>query len=79
MRYLVSLPENSINSFHKLANKPEGEWYCTSDPVDEKVGSGGGTAWLLTEAWKSQKTGLNFSDWLAEEKRILIHGGGQSC
>ena len=78
MRYLVSLPKNTVNSFHKLSGRSEEEWYCTSDPKGEKVGSGGGTAWLLSEAWKSQNTGIDFSDWLAKEKRILIHGGGQS-
>lgn len=78
MRYLVSLPENSRDSFHKLSRKPEEQWYCTSDPAGKKVGSGGGTSWLLTEAWKKGKTDTNFPEWLSEEKRILIHGGGQS-
>ena len=78
MRYLVSLPEKSIGSFHKLSGRSEEEWFCSSDPAGEKVGSGGGTAWLLTEAWESSNSGTDFSDWLSEEKRILIHGGGQS-
>lgn len=46
MRYLVSLSKNTVNSFHKLSSRSEEEWYCTSDPVGEKVGSGGGPATL---------------------------------
>lgn len=54
------------------------EWFCTSDPVGRKLGSGGGTAWLLDACRKEEgdKTGL--ADWLAKEKRILLHAGGQS-
>jgi fucokinase / fucose-1-phosphate guanylyltransferase len=78
MRYLASLPEKSIASFHKIFGKSEEEWYCTSDPKGEKVGSGGGTSWLLSEAWKSSESDKEFSQWLSEEKKILIHGGGQS-
>ena len=78
MQYLVSLPSNSVNSFHKLTGKPGKDWFCTSDPEGRKVGSGGGTAWLLKEAWENSASGEDFSSWLSGDKRILIHGGGQS-
>lgn len=78
MKYLVSLPESTTESFHKLASLDKSEWFCTSDPKGRKVGSGGGTAWLLYEAWGKSSSVLSFIDWIKQEKRILIHGGGQS-
>lgn len=78
MKYLVSLPESTTDHFHKLASLDESQWFCTSDPKGAKVGSGGGTAWLLYEAWKKSSSELIFFDWIKNEKRILIHGGGQS-
>lgn len=78
MKYLISLPAPTVPVFYKLAGKPEESWFCTSDPADKKVGSGGGTAWLLTQSWKESGTKLVFKEWLKSEKRILIHGGGQS-
>ena len=78
MKYLVSLPQNSLSTFHSIADKPESQWFCTSDPAGKKVGSGGGTSWLLTEAWNTENTGQSFSAWLSGDNRVLIHGGGQS-
>lgn len=77
MKKLLSLPPNLVTSFHEIENVSREEYFCTSDPVDEKLGSGGGTHWLLRECWKaSSKT--DFSSWISQEKRILIHAGGQS-
>lgn len=78
MNYLVSLPQNTIDIFHTFTEKPEGEWFVTSDPAGCNVGSGGGTSWLLSQAWKKTASDQSFTDWLSKEKRILIHGGGQS-
>lgn len=78
MKYLISLPAPTVPVFYKLAGKPEESWFCTSDPADKKVGSGGGTAWLLTQSWKESGTKLVFKEWLKSEKRILIHGGGRA-
>ena len=55
------------------------EYFCTCDPIGHRLGSGGGTAWLLQEAWKNDSADKHsFESWLSEEKRILIHAGGQS-
>lgn len=48
------------------------------DPGDAKVGSGGGTAWMLYQAWKPEAAETGFDEWLAKEKRIILHAGGQS-
>ena len=47
MRKLLSLPPNLVDCFHEIEHADVNEWFCTSDPVGSKLGSGGGTAWLL--------------------------------
>lgn len=68
----MSLPPNLVPAFYELEKRDRREWFCTSDPVGMKLGSGGGTAWLLQEWYKSRKTEHS------TEKRILLHAGGQS-
>lgn len=84
MKKLLSLPPNLVGWFHDITGYPKSEWFCTNDPIDHKLGSGGGTAWLLTQAYENemahsdannQKT---FDEWLSSEKRLLLHAGGQS-
>ena len=41
MKKLLSLPPNLVNSFHKIAKVNVDEWFCTSDPVGARLGSGG--------------------------------------
>lgn len=71
MKKLLSLPPNLVNCFHEIANKSREEWYCTNDPIGKKLGSGGGTAWLLENCYKD-------TGWKPSEKKILLHAGGQS-
>jgi galactokinase/mevalonate kinase-like predicted kinase len=78
MKKLLSLPTNLVNSFHRIEKRSCDEWFCASDPVGAKVGSGGGSAWLLSECWKGDNSSSGFGDWLGREKRMLIHAGGQS-
>ena len=81
MKKLLSLPPNLVGSFHEVTGLSQDEYFCTCDPVGHRLGSGGGTAWLLQEAYRSQESGVGsqaFEAWLAKEKRILIHAGGQS-
>lgn len=84
MKKLLSLPPNLVGWFHDITGYPKSEWFCTNDPIDHKLGSGGGTTWLLTQAYENemahsdannQKT---FEEWLSSEKRLLLHAGGQS-
>ena len=49
MQKLLSLPPNLVQSFHELERVNRTDWFCTSDPVGKKLGSGGGTSWLLEE------------------------------
>ena len=97
MKKLLSLPPNLVSSFHEVTGLSREEYFCTHDPIGHRLGSGGGTTWLLEEAYQaerslspsrsalplgSSKKGASsddsFSDWLSQEKRILVHAGGQS-
>lgn len=78
MKYLLSLPSNAADSFHTINNKSRENWFCTSDPKDKRLGSGGGTVWLLEQCYQSDNSNGGFEDWLQNEKRVLIHAGGQS-
>lgn len=92
MKKLLSLPPNLVDCFHNITGMSKDEWFCTNDPVGHKLGSGGGTANLLLEAYNVEcgigsasdnidENGgqhLQFNEWLHEEKRILLHAGGQS-
>ena len=76
MKKLLSLPPNLVGAFYDVTGLSREEYFCTCDPVGHRLGSGGGTTWLLQEAFKAE--GGDFDAWLSREKRILIHAGGQS-
>lgn len=84
MKKLLSLPPNLVGCFHQVTGLSKDEYFCTNDPVGHKLGSGGGTAWLLRQAYGASlndngKSGAEaFGQWLGREKRILLHAGGQS-
>lgn len=90
MKKLLSLPPNLVGCFHDITGLPSDDWFCANDPVGCKLGSGGGTANLLVEAFKSCN-GNNaivdnrqliesdeFAEWLASDRRLILHAGGQS-
>lgn len=77
MKKLLSLPPNLVGDFYKLTNYDAEEWFCSSDPIDCKLGSGGGTTWLLKKCFEKESQNQNFEEWLASERRILLHAGGQ--
>lgn len=84
MKKLLSLPPNLVKKgtegstvFHDITGLSEEEYFCTCDPEGQRVGSGGGTAWLLWQAFLAQHHS-SFDSWLSSEKRILLHAGGQS-
>jgi galactokinase/mevalonate kinase-like predicted kinase len=77
MKKLLSLPPNLVGSFHEITGLCPQEYFCTNDPVGHKLGSGGGTTWLLEQAYSQTGTG-SFDEWLAADRRILVHAGGQS-
>ena len=89
MKKLLSLPPNLVRKtsggktiFHEITGLSQDDYFCTCDPEGHRVGSGGGTVWLLWQAFlnalPSPPEGEAFYNWLASEKRILLHAGGQS-
>ena len=51
-------------------------WFATCDPPGEKLGSGGGIAQLLSDAYTAD--GGTFDEWLEAKKRLVLLAGGQS-
>jgi len=85
MKKLLSLPPNLVGSFHEVTGLSRDEYFCTHDPIGHRLGSGGGTTWLLQQTYRCEKdeerdsfADEDFLSWLSLEKRILIHAGGQS-
>ena len=68
MKKLLSVPPNLVDCFHDITGLSRDEYFCTCDPIGHRLGSGGGTAWLLHQA----------ADWLGNERSIILHAGGQS-
>lgn len=86
IKKLLSIPPNLVKYFFEITQKDPREWFCISDPEDKKIGSGGGTVWLLERSFQHE-VGLQqkdlfgnqtFQKWLSANKRIIIHAGGQS-
>ena len=87
MKKLLSLPPNLVQKgtkgdtvFHDITGLSADEFFCTCDPEGHRVGSGGGTAWLLWQAFLNERTDSDeyrLKQWLGKEKRILLHAGGQ--
>ena len=90
MKKLLSLPPNLVRRnadgktvFHHITGLPKEDYFCTCDPEGHRIGSGGGTTWLLQQAFLEETANdtagsASFERWLAKEKRILLHAGGQS-
>ena len=78
VQYLLSLPPQMASQFEALEGRPRPAWFATSDPGGRKLGSGGGTAHLLAEAWRGTGAQLTFEEWLHASRKLIIHGGGQS-
>jgi len=78
MKTLLSVPPALTNASSTLVEEALGDCFVTHDPPGAKLGSGGGTAHLLLEAWRDEDPSLPFAEWLRKERRILLHAGGQS-
>lgn len=53
--------------------------FATYDPPKAQLGSGGGTAHVLHQAWKGMAgKSAKFCDWVSTGPKIVLHGGGES-
>ena len=73
---LLSLPPAAAAAWPRrpVGGRPA---FVASDPPGSQLGSGGGTAHLLLQAWRAGGAAA-FADWLGAAPRILVHGSGQS-
>ena len=52
IQYLLTLPPRMAAEFEELEGRRRPEWFAASDPPGPPLGSGGGTANLLAQAWR---------------------------
>ena len=78
IKKLLSLPPNLVHCFHQIEGVSHTEYFCTNDPIGKKLGSGGGTTWLLEACRQAEDREASLQEWIGREKRILLHAGGQS-
>ena len=77
-QYLLTLPPRMVAEFEGLAGGRRPEWFATSDPPSQPLGSGGGTANLLAEAWRATAPMESFENWLRQSRKLILHAGGLS-
>ncbi|MGA0332854.1 MAG: bifunctional fucokinase/fucose-1-phosphate guanylyltransferase [Kiritimatiellia bacterium] len=78
LQVLLSSPPALVDCFQKLAADRQPDVFVSHDPPNAKLGSGGGSAHLLHEAYRSSGTKGSMEEWLGEGSRIMLHAGGQS-
>jgi galactokinase/mevalonate kinase-like predicted kinase len=64
--------------FERLEKRRPPEWFTSSDPPGLPLGSGGGTANLLAEAWRATGNRKSFDQWLKQGSKLVVHAGGES-
>jgi len=64
--------------FARLEGRSRPEWFATCDPPGQPLGSGGGTANLLAQAWRELSPNTSFDGWLRSSRKLILHAGGQS-
>src|SRR5690349_10702555 len=53
IQYLLTLPPGMASEFEALEQRKRPQWFACSDSSGPPLGSGGGTANLLVEAWRA--------------------------
>jgi len=74
---LLSLPPDMCQSLPDCEPELAERCFATFDPPHSQLGSGGGTAYLLQQAWQSSGSEC-FNTWLGDRTKLLIHSGGES-
>ena len=78
IQHLLTLPPRMSEEFEALEGRRQPEWFATCDPAGQPLGSGGGMANLLAEAWRATAPENSFSEWLRRSRKLILHAGGQS-
>lgn len=74
---LLSLPPNMYRHLAACEPAVAARSFSTFDPPGRQLGSGGGTAYVLEQAWRASGE-QDFSGWLDKSGKLIIHGGGES-
>jgi galactokinase/mevalonate kinase-like predicted kinase len=75
---LMTLPSAMASAWPTLKGRAGMVSRVMADPSDLRLGSGGATALVLSEAWRLAGAGVGWDDWLREGRRVVLHGGGRS-
>ena len=78
IQYLLTLPPRMAEQFEPMEGRRRPQWFAACDPSGRPLGSGGGTAHLLAEAWRATAPDRPFEDWLRQSRKLILHAGGQS-
>ncbi len=78
IQYLLTLPPRMAEEFERLEGRRRPAWFATSDPPGQSLGSGGGAANLLAEAWRATGPGMSLGEWLGRNRKLILHAGGRS-
>jgi len=78
IQHLLTLPPRMAEEFEHLAVKHRPESFACADPAGQSLGSGGGTANLLAQAWRATGAHRSFAEWLQQSRKLIVHAGGQS-
>lgn len=78
MHRLISLSPAVAEAIDGMTDGRLSGWFCGHDPVDRRIGSGGGTVHLLREAWKASGSESEFATWVKSVSGLILHAGGQS-
>ncbi len=74
---LLSLPPNMCGHLADCEPSVADRAFATFDPPGQQLGSGGGTAYVLEQAWRESGE-VSFSRWLGTSGKLVLHGGGES-
>ncbi len=74
---LLSLPPNMCGHLADCEPAVAERAFATFDPPGQQLGSGGGTAYVLEQAWRDSGE-ASFAEWLEKSGKLIIHGGGES-
>jgi galactokinase/mevalonate kinase-like predicted kinase len=74
---LLSVPPHMLRQLAACEASVAARAFTTCDPPGAQLGSGGGTAYVLAQAWKASGV-PSFKQWLETRPKILMHGGGES-
>lgn len=70
--------KDRLDWLKRLSETPGVEPFIGTDPVGHRLGSGGGTVYLLYQAWKSAEKAHELESWLEGEQKLILHAGGES-